>query len=655
MNFAATTRIVELFRAPLAHPKYRPDIDGLRAIAVLSVVGFHAAPGRISGGFIGVDIFFVISGFLISTIILKGLENDNFSFFEFYSRRIKRIFPALLLVLLTCYALGWFLLLAEEYKQLGKHIAGGAGFISNFTLWNENGYFDNAAETKPLLHLWSLGIEEQFYIVWPLLLTVAWKRRIDILKITLFIVLISFGLNIYKTNSDVVAAFYSPQTRFWEISVGSTLAYITLYKKRFFADRSHAMINAQSFVGAALIAIGIVVVTKIYPFPGWWALLPTMGTALIILAGPRAWLNRVVLSNRVLVWFGLVSFPLYLWHWPLLSFLRILHGEEVAQSKRVFAVLTSIALAWLTYKLIEKPIRSGRHGKLSTITLIALMTATGCIGYNCYLRDGFNRRAGMQPEIVNEGDVGQNPFFAYLDKHFFLCTPKNIQDEAGFWNEYKRCYQSELNKPKQIAIIGDSHAEALFPGLADELAGTNVVEYGKGGLPFISNIEFKHIFEYVINDSDIKTIVIAANWGVKVKQISKNYLEAELLQTVNALTAANKNVYIIDDVPEFSFDPNICKYSGRLWIENKCLQDTKLLHLQLDDYFPVLKSVAEHNVKLKIIRTSEFFCSESFCSMAKNGILFYRDNNHLNINGSTHLWRYIVEKTPELRVSGDER
>ena len=161
----------------LLHPKYRPDIDGLRAIAVLSVVGFHAFPSWVNGGFIGVDVFFVISGFLISGIIYENLDKGEFTFREFYARRIRRIFPALIVVMTACFAFGWFSLLADEYKQLGKHIAGGATFISNLLLWQESGYFDNSAETKPLLHLWSLGIEEQFYIIWPLLLWLTWKRK----------------------------------------------------------------------------------------------------------------------------------------------------------------------------------------------------------------------------------------------------------------------------------------------------------------------------------------------------------------------------------------------------------------------------------------------------------------------------------------------
>ena len=214
------------------HPKYRPDIDGLRAIAVLSVVGFHAAPGRIPAGFIGVDIFFVISGYLITSIILKGLEAGTFNFAEFYGRRVKRIFPALLIVLLASLAIGYFILLDDQFKELGKHIAGGAGFVSNLVLWGESGYFDNAADFKPLLHLWSLGIEEQFYIVWPFLLWLAWKQRFNYLPVLLVIAFASFALNIYTVSSDPVAAFYSPLTRFWELLVGSILAYIGIFTKQ---------------------------------------------------------------------------------------------------------------------------------------------------------------------------------------------------------------------------------------------------------------------------------------------------------------------------------------------------------------------------------------------------------------------------------------
>ncbi len=191
----------------LLHIKYRPDIDGLRAVAVLSVVVFHAFPNGLKGGFIGVDIFFVISGYLISSIIFQNLEKGTFSFGEFYARRVKRIFPSLILVLAASYAFGWFALFADEYKELGKHIAAGAGFVSNFVLWGEDGYFDYSAETKPLLHLWSLGIEEQFYIVWPFLIWLAWRRNFNILTVTVLVALASFYLNMRGIRFDSVATF----------------------------------------------------------------------------------------------------------------------------------------------------------------------------------------------------------------------------------------------------------------------------------------------------------------------------------------------------------------------------------------------------------------------------------------------------------------
>jgi len=192
--------------AHLVHPKYRPDIDGLRAVAVISVLGYHAFPQWIKGGFIGVDIFFVISGFLITTIILGSFEGDGFSYREFYARRVKRIFPALALVLAATFAFGWYALLPNEWVQLGKHVAAGAGFVSNFAFWNEAGYFDNAAETKPLLHLWSLGIEEQFYIFWPVLLGLAWKRKWRVLAVVGTVAAMSFLLNVTTIHSNEAIA-----------------------------------------------------------------------------------------------------------------------------------------------------------------------------------------------------------------------------------------------------------------------------------------------------------------------------------------------------------------------------------------------------------------------------------------------------------------
>jgi peptidoglycan/LPS O-acetylase OafA/YrhL len=406
--------------------QYRSDIDGLRAFAVLSVVLFHAFPEFITGGFIGVDVFFVISGFLISTIIFEKLEQGSFTFADFYARRIRRIFPSLILVLVTSFILGWCILFVSEYKQLGKHIAGGAGFIANFILWSESSYFDNLADTKPLLHLWSLGIEEQFYIIWPPILWAAWRLRLHILPIIFAIAITSFAWNLYSISIDPVATFYSPLTRFWELLIGSLLAYVTVFKAKYpkLVVSSVSQANIYSWIGCGLFITGLLLINKESGFPGAWALLPTLGAAFMIKAGPTAWFNRVVLGNSVLVWFGLISYPLYLWHWSLLSFARILSSSVPEVEIRIGVVVLSVLLSWLTYRFVEKPIRFGNGIQFSitflgkwfvskkaiTITLVVGLFLIGLAGYVANYKNGSHSRLvnkiNIDPESGYDGVAG---------------------------------------------------------------------------------------------------------------------------------------------------------------------------------------------------------------------------------------------------------
>ena len=264
---------------------HRSDIDGLRGIAVLSVLGYHAFPATLPGGYTGVDVFFVISGFLITGIILQSLARDTFCFAEFYVRRIRRIFPALVVVLLAVYAFGLFALFPHELRQLSDHVVYGAGFASNFLLQRESGYFDNEAVTKPLLHLWSLGVEEQFYILWPLLLWLGWRWRLNIGAIIVVIGTVSFALNVYITSVDQAAAFYSPQTRFWELMTGSFLAYRCRGEAAdagSSATQKGALCGVQSLVGACLIFIGVTLDVTPRELWGCWTVIPVTGAALII-------------------------------------------------------------------------------------------------------------------------------------------------------------------------------------------------------------------------------------------------------------------------------------------------------------------------------------------------------------------------------------
>lgn len=453
-------------KPPQAHPKYRPDIDGLRALAVLAVVAFHAFPSRLKGGFIGVDIFFVISGYLISTIIFGNLDKGTFSFADFYARRVKRIFPALILVLLACLAFGWFVLLADEFQQLGKHIAGGAAFVSNLVLSNESGYFDNASDSKPLLHLWSLSIEEQFYFFWPLLLWLAHKKRFNLFIVGLLIASVSFCLNIYLIRSDPTATFYYPQTRFWEMMAGSMLAWVTLYRPGLSASGwSKYLVNAVSVLALSLIIYGFWHLDTHVGFPGKWALLPVTGAFLLIFAGPSALVNRTLLSNRLVIWFGLISYPLYLWHWPILSFGRIITNGPPPFLFKLFAILISILLAWLTVEFIEKPFRYGHQKvKLKIAFLCASVALLGAIGI-----------------AVNYGDFSQSHSFNALaikrkgSEHCigYSCAWYKGKDD---WLFLGNTYDASVAKLKLVNTPPETGIEMTrrtFSGLASSAAKYN--------------------------------------------------------------------------------------------------------------------------------------------------------------------------------------
>ncbi len=451
----------------MAHPTYRPDIDGLRAVAVLLVVFHHAFPQVLKGGFIGVDVFFVISGFLISTIIFQSLEQGAFSFLDFYKRRVKRIFPALSLVLIASFVCGWFVLLPADYKQLGKHMAAGAAFVSNFAFWNESGYFDSGSKLKPLLHLWSLGIEEQYYIFWPFIVLYAWKRKISLFKVCLLLLALSFAINIFTAKNNAVAAFYSPLSRFWELLIGSVLAYTSLQTAK--TPKSTNVNNWTAWTGVALLAIGVYFINPERRFPGFWALFPTLAAYLLIKAGPKAWFNQVVLSNRLFVWVGLISFPLYLWHWPLLVFAEIKLGA-LGVSTKLGLVALSILLSWLTYRFVERPIRFGNlivETKKIPLALCAILLAIAMLGGYTYQRDGFGLRF---PKFI-QALLNNQP---KLDEGWR--TGQCILDQGHPSSEFSPICVDKDKRPL-LFLWGDSHAAALYPGLK-HLQDTGAYAFG---------------------------------------------------------------------------------------------------------------------------------------------------------------------------------
>lgn len=469
---------------PIPHPSYRPDIDGIRAIAVLSVVCYHAYPGKFTGGFIGVDIFFVISGFLITTILLAGLQKQQFNLLDFYDRRIRRIFPTLLVVLATCWLIGWNFLLSDEYRMLGKHIVAGSTFLSNIVLWSEHGYFSAASDSKPLLHLWSLGIEEQFYIAWPILLYLGWRLRLPVSGLILIAFGLSFAMNYFSVERNPTATFYAPYTRAWELLTGAALAHLNLSAPRWLTScRQSAWRHVCTTLGLLTWLAGFWLINDDRAFPGAWALLPTLGTVLIIGAGPRAWFNRHVLAQRPLVWIGLISFPLYLWHWPALVFQRLL-DDHVTHLDRLLLMLLCVALSWACYRGVERPLRNGHNSYTKAIVLACLMVAAGLVGLGTYLSNGLDGHGYRQAGKSEFGQYFDNtpPQWRYFARQGIM---EAFREECNFYDMARNnigqptlvpvariatdCYQRRPSARHSVLIWGDSHAQQLYSGLRTTL------------------------------------------------------------------------------------------------------------------------------------------------------------------------------------------
>lgn len=368
---------------------YRPDIDGLRAVAALAVVAVHA--GWLRGGFFGVDIFFVISGFLISGIIIRALQDRQFSLLDFYARRVKRIFPALLVLLTTVSAFGWVVVPSVERRHLGQAVAVGAGFAEN--LWMYANHRQLSGPVDYLLgHLWTLGIEEQFYLVWPLLLTTMWRLLKQwLLRLIAVATVLSFGSYIL---ADSLGRRLLPWNLFWELALGAILAYLqyahsTGTWRAWIASLQRPSIShSLGTIGAAGIIVALVGPPWLDKWSTNYAWLPALGAFLVVVAGPEQWINRCLLAARPMVLIGLISYPLYLWHMALFMFAAILHGNvsvgeygQIPVAWKVVVIAASLVLSYLTYKYIELPLRSSRNSGSIALLLCTAMAVCGIAAY----------------------------------------------------------------------------------------------------------------------------------------------------------------------------------------------------------------------------------------------------------------------------------
>jgi peptidoglycan/LPS O-acetylase OafA/YrhL len=638
--------------------RYRPDIDGLRALAVISVVLFHAFPAWLPGGFVGVDVFFVISGYLITGIIATEMHAQRFSMAGFYARRVLRIFPALLLVLSFCLIVGWFVLLQGEYQELAKHTLAGIGFIQNLVLWSESGYFDAPAEAKVLLHLWSLGIEEQFYIVWPIALALLWCFKANLRAWVLTGAIASFAYNLYQAQVDPTADFYSPLTRFWELLVGAWLALTAQSTKDGLIVSRQT--NLVSLFGLALIVGSLFYIDRHMNFPGGWALLPVAGAACLIASAVTSGLSRVVLSNKVMVWFGLISYPLYLWHWPLLTFAKMLNNGTPSRTTRLLLVGLAILLAWLTYRLIERPLRFNLRSKgivVSALLSIAMVLAV--FGYAIHQAEGLSfRRVALENRDTSEPIV--------LDAYPITACLNLAPDD--FLNQF--CQQrSAPDSKKTIIVWGDSSAIAwapVFEAIAKQkgysliriamLSCPPLVGVAKVDFPYLpakhycsDGLTQQKVIDHIDQIKPDLVVVIAA-WNQysanpprerlfdarkDVQRIGPDttmqVLESGVMDTISTLSKISK-VLVFRSWPIFAQMPNARSVSS-LGIakteatvpQRSFIEDTKRVN-------EVFNSLASKRVSF--FSPAEKICDGVACHSELGGIRFYSDLYHITARGS---------------------
>ena len=656
------------------HPAltYRPEIDGLRTLAVMPVILFHAGVQIFSGGFIGVDVFFVISGYLITSIIVGELLAGEFSLLRFYERRARRILPPLFVVLLTCLPFAWYWLEPEALQSFAKSLVAVPLFGSNFLFWRESGYFDTAAELKPLLHTWTLAVEEQYYVFFPLFLLFTWKLfgRRWIFVMLLAATLVSLAVAERGVLRESPAAFYLLHSRAWELLVGSLIAFYFSWRPR--RDAAPGPLEqGGGLLGLGLILYAIFAFSQATPFPGLNALVPTLGAALVILfASPRSWVGKV-LCLRPMVGIGLISYSAYLWHQPVFAFAR--HKSLLPPSLATMLALTvvSLLLAYASWRLVERPFRDKRQFSRAQIFRLGALASVAflAIGVAGNLTRGFAER--YPPDQSNLNAFSSPDIRAACDKNY---------DGNGWGVGFCRLGDASVADSEDIAVFGDSHAEAILPAfdVAGKQLGMGIVHIGLGGCPPLLGVDVvahnydpgvcetlaTREFEYV-RDHHIKRLILVARWTLYTEpgydretmndnflvshdshelsqQASRTVFEHSLKRTLEAYQALGVKVDIIAQVPQQRADPKSLYYrlaQDRDESENDKLQAISAIsvpvqrHAELQRYTRHVFEMDRDQGLADLISLDEVFCRSERCLIG-NAASWYRDYNHINAKGT---------------------
>jgi peptidoglycan/LPS O-acetylase OafA/YrhL len=625
---------------------YRREIDGLRAVAVVPVILFHAGLTLFSGGYVGVDVFFVISGYLITSILIVELEQGNFSIARFYERRARRILPALFFVIMCCIPFAWMWMLPSELKDLSQSVVAVFFFASNILFWREEGYFAPAAELKPLLHTWSLAVEEQYYLLFPIFLLLAWRfGRNRVFLLICVIAAISLAASEWGWRNEPSANFYLAPTRAWELLIGSMCAF-------WLSGREQRVHNWLSLLGLAMIIFAIFYYDDATPFPSVYALAPVLGTALIIVFGGTGTWTAKLLGMRGFVGIGLISYSAYLWHQPLFAFALIRSIVEPSPYFMAALAALSLAMAYFSWRYVEKPFRNGQASILPTRRavfavsgLISAVFVTG--GVAGHAMDGFALRSKGEINLKN------------LDERLIANRGLSTDCEDKF-NSSPKCYTS---KNPNVLLWGDSYAMHLAQGLIASDPKIKLQQHTKSQCaPVLSIAQFDpgeglarqwgrnciafndSVLEWLKNHNGVEIVILSSPFsGVTSRQIvtrdgqiykagSTTPVRNALIETADKIRALGARVIIVSPTPSSGRDNGLC--AVRALFVGEMAQICNFPLNVNSSPFSLLKSVNEH---IPIYWLPDVMCNRGICNATHGDIFLYRDRGHLSKEGSAHL------------------
>jgi peptidoglycan/LPS O-acetylase OafA/YrhL len=632
---------------------YRPDIDGLRCIAVTAVVMFHAGLAGIPGGFVGVDIFFVISGFLIGGQVYREAHAQGFSFLAFYARRLRRIMPALLFLLLVMTVLGAVMMTPAEFRDFGKEAVPTIFGLSNILYYMGGGYFAQTADYNSLLMTWSLGIEEQFYVIFPIVILILRKARIRILKTLCLLSALSFIGSLVLTEQAQKAAFYLLPTRAWELGLGTILAI--WLDRRVSGDFARARAEGAAMIGVALLAFGIVGYRDAIAFPGVFAAIPVMGTALLI-AARGSTINRQLLSWRPVVFVGQVSYSWYLWHWPLFYYFRLLRDQGVAGPGPWLSIIVSFGFAVLSWRFIEQPFRRRVLAQKTVVCryAVAATVAAGCL-FAIFAGNGLVDRLSPRAQVLAEQAriARQNPCLARYGETTLSRLPACVPAAAP-------------GQVERLLVIGDSHASAMAAGF-EAIARREGLAFGEltksSCLPLIGYavpaperpghheecLAFqREAFAYVRAHPEIRIVVLGGYWAsgkdrlpeVEASDGSRLALADALTRTIARLHDLGRKVVIVHDTPAFGFDPYARVIGAMMPGRGAVVRATAGGHgafaavPQPDSSRSMIASVARRVPETLAMDPWRGLCAGERCAFRDDQRLYYFDQQHLTREGA---------------------